>query len=243
MAGGLGTRMRSSVPKHLHPLLGRRVVDWVIEAAGAGRRRPRSSSSPRPTPATRTRGWTVAVQEQPRGTGDAVAAARETLAGFDGRVLVLDAAAPLLTAEHLAALVAEHERAGCRGNDPVRSCRSGRCRTGGSSATPTARSAAIVEEQRRDRGAEGDPRAELLDLRVRGRAALGGAREDRRAQRPGRALPDRHDRAHRRRRRARSRLGLPRRAVDGSGSTRAPSSRSPLPSCATGSTRRTCSPA
>src|SRR5918998_678381 len=33
MAGGLGTRMKSSVPKHLHPLLGRRVVDWVLDAA------------------------------------------------------------------------------------------------------------------------------------------------------------------------------------------------------------------
>ncbi len=33
MAGGLGTRMRSATPKHLHPLLGRRMVDWVIEAA------------------------------------------------------------------------------------------------------------------------------------------------------------------------------------------------------------------
>ena len=35
MAGGLGTRMKSSVPKHLHPLLGRRVVDWVLETARA----------------------------------------------------------------------------------------------------------------------------------------------------------------------------------------------------------------
>jgi len=33
MAAGLGTRMRSSTPKHLHPLLGRRVVDWVLAAA------------------------------------------------------------------------------------------------------------------------------------------------------------------------------------------------------------------
>ena len=33
MAGGLGTRMRSAVPKHLHALLGRRMVDWVLEAA------------------------------------------------------------------------------------------------------------------------------------------------------------------------------------------------------------------
>ena len=33
MAAGLGTRMRSDTPKHLHPLLGRRMVDWVVEAA------------------------------------------------------------------------------------------------------------------------------------------------------------------------------------------------------------------
>jgi bifunctional UDP-N-acetylglucosamine pyrophosphorylase / glucosamine-1-phosphate N-acetyltransferase len=33
MAGGLGTRMRSALPKHLHPILGRRMVDWVLEAA------------------------------------------------------------------------------------------------------------------------------------------------------------------------------------------------------------------
>ena len=33
MAGGRGTRMRSAVPKHLHPLLGRRMVDWIVEAA------------------------------------------------------------------------------------------------------------------------------------------------------------------------------------------------------------------
>ena len=33
MAGGLGTRMKSATPKHLHPLLGRRMVDWVIRAA------------------------------------------------------------------------------------------------------------------------------------------------------------------------------------------------------------------
>src|SRR6185436_14597171 len=33
MAGGLGTRMRSGLAKHLHPLLGRRMVDWVVAAA------------------------------------------------------------------------------------------------------------------------------------------------------------------------------------------------------------------
>jgi len=108
MAGGLGTRMRSSLAKHLHPLLGRRVVDWVIasaQAAGADRIVIVAS------PETRAdyEGLEVAVQEQARGTGDAVASARAALEGFDGRIMVLDAAAPLLTGDHLAALAAEHD--------------------------------------------------------------------------------------------------------------------------------------
>ena len=32
MAGGLGTRMQSAVPKHFHPILGRRMVDWIVDA-------------------------------------------------------------------------------------------------------------------------------------------------------------------------------------------------------------------
>ena len=40
MAAGLGTRMRSDIPKHLHPLLGRRMVDWVLERRARARRRP-----------------------------------------------------------------------------------------------------------------------------------------------------------------------------------------------------------
>ena len=39
MAAGKGTRMRSSLPKVLHPVCGRPMVEWVIRAArdaGAG---------------------------------------------------------------------------------------------------------------------------------------------------------------------------------------------------------------
>ena len=109
MAGGLGTRMRSTVPKHLHPLLGRRVVDWVIDSArGVGADPLVVVASPQ------TRdvydGVEVAVQERPLGTGNAAAAGRAVLEGFAGHVLVLDAAAPLLTAEHLRSLVDEHEQ-------------------------------------------------------------------------------------------------------------------------------------
>ncbi len=111
MAAGLGTRMRSATPKHLHPLLGRRMVDWVLESV-----RPLSPdrlvvvSSPESTVAFD--GIEVAVQEEPRGTGDAVAAARGSLDGFAGDVLVVSGDSPLLTADHLQALVDEHRHRG-----------------------------------------------------------------------------------------------------------------------------------
>jgi bifunctional UDP-N-acetylglucosamine pyrophosphorylase/glucosamine-1-phosphate N-acetyltransferase len=110
MAAGLGTRMRSALPKHLHPLLGRRMVDWVVEAA-----RP---LGPDPFVVVTSResepelagldGTTVVVQEEPRGTGDAVATARSELDGHTSDVLVLSGDTPLLTAELLRALVDEH---------------------------------------------------------------------------------------------------------------------------------------
>jgi bifunctional UDP-N-acetylglucosamine pyrophosphorylase / glucosamine-1-phosphate N-acetyltransferase len=109
MAGGLGTRMKSETPKHLHGLLGRRVVDWVLDVAAAAGADPVIVVA---SPETQDvyDGAVVAVQERPLGTGDAVAAARGVLDGFGGDVLVLDAAAPLLTPEVLGALVETHRR-------------------------------------------------------------------------------------------------------------------------------------
>jgi bifunctional UDP-N-acetylglucosamine pyrophosphorylase/glucosamine-1-phosphate N-acetyltransferase len=103
--------MRSSLAKHLHPLLGRRVIDWVIESAGAAGADPVVIVAA-PDTQDEYSGLRVAVQEQPLGTGDAVAAARSTLEGFAGQVLVLDAAAPLLTGDQLAELIADHEAQG-----------------------------------------------------------------------------------------------------------------------------------
>src|ERR671911_244671 len=109
MAGGLGTRMKSAVPKHLHPLLGRRVVDWVLETARATGADPIVVVASPDTRDAYDDGVVVAVQKHARGTGDAVASAQQALEGFDGSVLVLDAAAPLVTAGLLEQLVAQHE--------------------------------------------------------------------------------------------------------------------------------------
>jgi bifunctional UDP-N-acetylglucosamine pyrophosphorylase / glucosamine-1-phosphate N-acetyltransferase len=113
MAAGRGTRMRSRTPKHLHPLLGRRMLDWVLAAV-----EPLGSDplvvvcSPDTLDDLRgsTNGVAFAVQQEPRGTGDAVASAEQALDGFDGDVLVVSGDAPLLTPELLEGLVQEHRR-------------------------------------------------------------------------------------------------------------------------------------
>jgi bifunctional UDP-N-acetylglucosamine pyrophosphorylase/glucosamine-1-phosphate N-acetyltransferase len=109
MAAGLGTRMRSDVPKHLHPILGRRMVDWVLESARALDVRPLVVVAAPSTAAAFDR-LPVAVQEEPRGTGDAVRCAREALNGKADDVLVLSGDTPLLTSEVLRQLVDTHRR-------------------------------------------------------------------------------------------------------------------------------------
>jgi bifunctional UDP-N-acetylglucosamine pyrophosphorylase / glucosamine-1-phosphate N-acetyltransferase len=116
MAAGLGTRMKSSRPKHLHPLLGRRLLDWVVAAvAPLGPDRfvvVVSPESQAELERSLPDGVEVAVQREPRGTGDAVAAARERLHGFDGDILVIAGDSPLLTSTVLEELVAVHRREG-----------------------------------------------------------------------------------------------------------------------------------
>src|SRR4051795_3446787 len=111
MAGGLGTRMKSAVPKHFHPILGRRMVDWIIES---GREAAADPIVVVASPATRAEfeesGVEIAVQETPLGTGDAVRSARAALERHGGDVLVLSGDTPLLTAALLRALVETHRR-------------------------------------------------------------------------------------------------------------------------------------
>ena len=96
LAAGLGTRMRSATPKHFHPLLGRRMVDWVVEAARAVDADPLVVVTS-PEGKAAFDGVEVAVQAEPRGTGDALAAARTALDGVDGDLFVLSGDAPALS--------------------------------------------------------------------------------------------------------------------------------------------------
>ena len=108
MAAGLGTRMRSSTPKHLHPLLGRRMVDWVLHTARELEADPIVVVAA-PSTADAFDGVAVAVQETPLGTGDAVRSARHALEGAE-EVIVLSGDTPLLTSALLRELLDTHRR-------------------------------------------------------------------------------------------------------------------------------------
>ena len=155
MAAGLGTRMRSDVPKHLHPILGRRMVDWVLASSDAlGVDQVVVVVSP--ATSGDFDGLTVAVQESPLGTGDAVRCAREALEGRVDDVLVLSGDTPLLTARILGELVETHRQAGVAAtvlsfepDDPKQYGRVLRTSDGGLAAIVEHRDA--TEEQRRVR--------------------------------------------------------------------------------------------
>ena len=110
LAAGHGTRMKSPIPKVLHMVAGRTLVDRAIDAAEAlgcqrivvvvGAHSPAVGDHVR----RRLGEGALAVQDPPLGTGHAVLAARAALAGFAGDVVVTTADAPLLTAETLASL-------------------------------------------------------------------------------------------------------------------------------------------
>ena len=113
LAAGEGTRMRSDLPKVLHPISGRPMIEWPIAAAqeaGAGKvvivdgpKRVLADALPD--------GVHIAIQEEPNGTGDAVRSAADHIA-HDDIVLVLYGDVPLITADAIAALATAHEGSG-----------------------------------------------------------------------------------------------------------------------------------
>ena len=113
LAAGEGTRMRSSLPKVLHPICGRPMILWPLLAArAAGAERVVVVDNPKRQLAEHLPGDVeVAIQEHPRGTGDAVTAATGAIDPA-APVLIVNGDMPLITGEAIAALVAAHEEAG-----------------------------------------------------------------------------------------------------------------------------------
>ena len=112
MAAGQGTRMRSDVPKVLHRVAGKTLVQWVVDSArAAGAARVIAVVRPGDGVAEGLPdGVEVAEQREGEGTGAAVLAAREAVDG--GPVVVMSGDHPLVTSEQLQGLLAEHESRG-----------------------------------------------------------------------------------------------------------------------------------
>ena len=113
LAAGQGKRMHSALPKVLHPLAGKPLVEHVIDAARS--LSPRSiclvygygGEPVREALAAPDLGF--ALQDPPRGTGDAVRVAMKQLA-TDGVTLVILGDVPLVPVDSLEAIVAAARR-------------------------------------------------------------------------------------------------------------------------------------
>jgi bifunctional UDP-N-acetylglucosamine pyrophosphorylase/glucosamine-1-phosphate N-acetyltransferase len=113
LAAGQGKRMRSVRPKVLHPVGGRAMLLWVLDAVrGVATRPPVVVLSPGADQlrAALPPDVEVAVQDEPRGTAHAVGAALPLLGGFRGIVVVAYGDTPLVREETFRSLVAAHAR-------------------------------------------------------------------------------------------------------------------------------------
>jgi bifunctional UDP-N-acetylglucosamine pyrophosphorylase/glucosamine-1-phosphate N-acetyltransferase len=115
LAAGKSTRMKSELPKVLHEVCGRPMIDYVLDAArAAGAQRlvvvvghkaelVRQALAGQP-------GIEFALQAEQRGTGHAVMVCRAHLERHDGPVLVLAGDTPLLRSDSLRALLDEQRQ-------------------------------------------------------------------------------------------------------------------------------------
>ena len=104
LAAGQGTRMKSPLPKVLHKIGGRTMLDRAIDAAyEVGCEKVivvvgTHSPAVRETATRRVGADNIVTQDPPMGTAHADNVAREALAGFDGKVIVTYADSPLMAA-------------------------------------------------------------------------------------------------------------------------------------------------
>ncbi len=115
LAAGMGKRMKSPLPKVLHPVLGKPMVQRVAEAAeAAGVRSIRvvvGHGRNLVIPILEERGWSWAVQEEQLGTAHAVSCAMPLDPGED-QVAVLLGDVPLLRRETIARLMEARSSSG-----------------------------------------------------------------------------------------------------------------------------------
>lgn len=117
LAAGKGTRMKSALPKVLHKVGGRSMLEHVMDAAEEAGCEEKvvviGHGAEKVKDVVEGRGTTVLQKEQ-LGTGHAVLTAASALEGFKGTVLILCGDTPLLEGKELAAFCKAHKESGAK---------------------------------------------------------------------------------------------------------------------------------
>ena len=115
LAAGMGTRMKTDLPKVLCPVLGRPMIEYVLDAlAAAGVERVIAvigyrADDVRQALAAR-KNLEFVLQTERLGTGHAVKMARESLQGETGPVVIVAGDSPMLQSTSLQKLLSHFER-------------------------------------------------------------------------------------------------------------------------------------
>lgn len=115
LAAGQGTRMKSDLPKVLHPVAGVPMVQWVVRAlrqAGVERIVVVIGHGGDQVQAALGDSVEFAWQREQLGTGHAVLQAREQLGNFDGPVLVVAGDVPMISGATLRGLWEDQAQSG-----------------------------------------------------------------------------------------------------------------------------------
>ena len=115
LAAGKGTRMKSKLPKVLHKVGGKPMLQYVIEAAkkiGSSREVVVIGSGAELVEQTIS-GVEFVLQAEQLGTGHAVLSAKKNFAESKGTVLILCGDTPLLTSKLLKDFTDAHEKSNC----------------------------------------------------------------------------------------------------------------------------------
>lgn len=112
LAAGVGKRMKSKKVKVLHDLMGKTMIEWVIEQAKSISRKSITLVYGNKGKELKNKfsGIQYALQEKPTGTGAAVAAALKKIKEKKGTAVILSGDIPLLRKKTLAKLLDYHQK-------------------------------------------------------------------------------------------------------------------------------------
>lgn len=115
LAAGQGTRMRSKLPKVVHPVAGLPMIAYVVETCRPFRAKRTlvivGYQADRVREALAGEAVEFVCQPEQQGTAHALLRAQEALTGFDGDLLVVSGDTPLLTSSTLDGLLRAHREA------------------------------------------------------------------------------------------------------------------------------------